>query len=132
MATKGKKMMWDGRFDCGMAQSMIDLSFSLDFDKELLEEDIQGSLGHGKGLVESGVLSKSDYAKISKGLQSILADVHAGKNLWLFFRFNFIKPPENKYNRQNTAYALTNKCSPRNTCDSHFEDRNKYNVDTNI
>ena len=84
MAKKdGKKMMWDGRFDCGMAQSMIDLSFSLDFDKELLEEDIQGSLGHGKGLVESGVLSKADYAKISKGLKSILADIRAGKNLWL-------------------------------------------------
>ena len=32
MAKKdGKKMMWDGRFDCGMAQSMIDLSFSLSF-----------------------------------------------------------------------------------------------------
>lgn len=80
---KGKKMMWDGRFDCGMAQSMIDLSFSLDFDKELLEEDIQGSLGHGIGLVESGVLSKSDFAKIRKGLQSILDDAHAGKALWL-------------------------------------------------
>ncbi|PJJ42035.1 argininosuccinate lyase [Hallerella succinigenes] len=80
---KGKKMMWDGRFDCGMAQSMIDLSFSLDFDKELLEEDIQGSLGHGKGLVESGVLTKTDYAKIRKGLLGILDDVHAGKNLWL-------------------------------------------------
>lgn len=79
----GKKMMWDGRFDCGMAQSMIDLSFSLDFDKELLEEDIQGSLGHGKGLVESGVLSKADYAKICKGLESILKDVHDGKNPWL-------------------------------------------------
>ncbi len=84
MAKKtGKKMMWDGRFDCGMAQSMIDLSFSLDFDKELLEEDIQGSLGHGKGLVESGVLSKADYAKIRKGLLGILEDVHNGKNLWL-------------------------------------------------
>ena len=80
---KGKKMMWDGRFDCGMAQSMIDLSFSLDFDKELLEEDIQGSLGHGKGLVESVVLTKTDYAKIRKGLLGILDDVHAGKNLWL-------------------------------------------------
>ena len=80
---KGKKMMWDGRFDCGMAQSMIDLSFSLDFDKELLEEDIQGSLGHGKGLVESGVLTKTDYAKIRKGLLGILDDVHAGKNLRL-------------------------------------------------
>lgn len=79
----GKKMMWDGRFDCGMAQSMIDLSFSLDFDKELLEEDIQGSLGHGKGLVESGVLSKADYAKIRKGLLGILKDAREGKNLWL-------------------------------------------------
>ncbi len=79
----GKKMMWDGRFDCGMAQSMIDLSFSLDFDKELLEEDIQGSLGHGKGLVESGVLSKADYAKIRKGLLGILKDAREGKHLWL-------------------------------------------------
>ncbi len=79
----GKKMMWDGRFDCGMAQSMVDLSFSLDFDKELLEEDIEGSLGHGKGLVEAGVLSKGDYTKIRKGLLGILADVRAGKNLWL-------------------------------------------------
>ena len=75
--------MWDGRFDCGMAKSMVDLSFSLSFDKELLEEDIQGSIGHGKGLVESNVLSKADYAKICKGLKGILADVHEGKNLWL-------------------------------------------------
>lgn len=80
---KGKKMMWDGRFDCGMAQSMVDLSFSLDFDKELLEEDIEGSLGHGKGLLEAGVLSEGDYAKIRKGLQGILSDIRAGKNLWL-------------------------------------------------
>ena len=49
------KKMWDGRFESGMAQSMIDLSFSLAFDQELIEEDIQGSIAHGKGLVESGV-----------------------------------------------------------------------------
>src|SRR5574344_2089488 len=48
------KKMWDGRFEKGMAQSMIDLSFSLDFDAELIEEDIQGSIARGKGAVEPG------------------------------------------------------------------------------
>ena len=46
--------MWDGRFEGGMAQSMIDLSFSLHFDVELIEEDIEGSIAHGQGLVEIG------------------------------------------------------------------------------
>ena len=41
--------MWTGRFASGMAQSMVDLSFSLQFDAELIEEDIEGSIGHGKG-----------------------------------------------------------------------------------
>ena len=74
--------MWTGRFASGMAQSMVDLSFSLQFDAELIEEDIEGSIGHGKGLVESGVLSKADYKKICDGLASILKDYKAGKNLW--------------------------------------------------
>ncbi|MDR1812052.1 MAG: argininosuccinate lyase [Candidatus Fibromonas sp.] len=74
--------MWSGRFDSAMAKSMTELSFSLDVDKELLEEDIQGSLAHGKGLVEAGVISKVEYAKIAGGLRSILADIKKGKKLW--------------------------------------------------
>ncbi len=77
-----EKKMWDGRFESGMAQSMIDLSFSLEFDAELIEEDIQGSIGHGKGLVEAGVLSNLEYKTICDGLQGILADYRAGKSLW--------------------------------------------------
>ncbi len=77
-----EKKMWDGRFESGMAQSMIDLSFSLEFDAELIEEDIQGSIGHGKGLVEAGVLSDLEYKTICDGLQGILADYRAGKSLW--------------------------------------------------
>ncbi|MCL2261029.1 MAG: lyase family protein, partial [Fibromonadales bacterium] len=79
---KPKNKMWSGRFESAMAKSMIDLSFSLDIDKELLEEDIQGSLAHGKGLVEAGVISKKEYGKIAAGLQSILADAKKGKKLW--------------------------------------------------
>ncbi|MCL2208396.1 MAG: argininosuccinate lyase [Fibromonadales bacterium] len=73
-----KNKMWSGRFESAMAKSMMDLSFSLDIDKELLEEDIQGSLAHGKGLVEAGVITKKEYAKIAAGLQS----VKTGKHLW--------------------------------------------------
>jgi len=80
--SKTQSKMWSGRFDSAMAKSMTELSFSLDVDKELLEEDIQGSLAHGKGLVEAGVISKIEYAKITEGLRSILADVKKGKKLW--------------------------------------------------
>ncbi|MEE0875971.1 MAG: argininosuccinate lyase, partial [Fibrobacteraceae bacterium] len=76
------KKMWDGRFESGMAQSMIDLSFSLAFDQELIEEDIQGSIAHGKGLVESSVLTEDEYSQIVSGLQGILADYKNGVALW--------------------------------------------------
>jgi len=79
---KTQSKMWSGRFDSAMAKSMTELSFSLDVDKELLEEDIQGSLAHGKGMVEAGLISKTEYAKIAGGLRSILADIKKGKNLW--------------------------------------------------
>ena len=77
-----EKKMWDGRFEAGMAKSMIDLSFSLHFDKELIAEDIQGSLGHGKGLVEAKILTEEEYATIKKGLESILEDYNKGVSLW--------------------------------------------------
>src|SRR5574344_2616698 len=77
-----EKKMWDGRFESGMAQSMIDLSFSLHFDAELIEEDIEGSIAHGKGLVESGVLTPEEYKTITDGLITILSDYKSGKPLW--------------------------------------------------
>jgi len=79
---QNKSGMWGGRFDNDMAKSMVDLSFSLDVDKELLEEDIQGSLAHGKALVEAKVLSQQEYSKIAGALQSILSDAKKGKNIW--------------------------------------------------
>jgi argininosuccinate lyase len=76
------KKMWEGRFEAGMAQSMVELSFSLHVDKELIEEDIQGSLGHCRGLVESHILTETDFVQVKTGLESILADFRAGKSLF--------------------------------------------------
>jgi len=77
-----KSGLWSGRFDNAMASSMEDISFSLDTDKELLEADIQGSLAHGKGLVEAKVLTLKEYAAIAKGLDGILKDAKKGKTHW--------------------------------------------------
>lgn len=77
-----EKKMWDGRFESSMAQSMIDLSFSLHFDAELIEEDIEGSIAHGKGLVESGILKPEEYQTICDALILILSDYKSGKSLW--------------------------------------------------
>jgi argininosuccinate lyase len=80
--SKPQRKMWSGRFSSVMAKSMEDLSFSLETDKELLEEDIQGSLAHGRGLVDAKILSLREYIKISNALRGILRDAKRGKNLW--------------------------------------------------
>ena len=78
MSKKDAKM-WDGRFESGMAPSMVELSFSLDFDQEMLAEDIQGTIGHCKGLIQSGVLSEEDFKKVQNGLEAIYADIQGGE-----------------------------------------------------
>lgn len=81
-AMKKDGKMWEGRFDAGMAPSMVDLSFSLHFDRELAREDVEGSLGHCRGLVQSGVLSESDYQTVASGLEQILQDLQAGQEIF--------------------------------------------------
>ncbi|MDR2731952.1 MAG: argininosuccinate lyase, partial [Fibromonadaceae bacterium] len=80
--SKTQAKMWSGRFSSTMAKSMENLSFSLETDKELLEEDILGSLAHGKGLVDAGVISDREYPTIANALRGILRDAQKGKKLW--------------------------------------------------
>jgi argininosuccinate lyase len=49
-----------------------------DFDILLAEYDVLGSLAHTEMLEAVGLLSKEDFALIQKGLQQILAEIHAG------------------------------------------------------
>ena len=74
--------MWDGRFDSGMAKSMEDLSFSLNTDVNFIAEDIQGTIGHCAGLVESKVLTQVEFDMVAQGLEEILTDFLTGKSLW--------------------------------------------------
>jgi len=52
---------------------------SLSFDFRLAKHDILGSIAHATMLHSVGILSKKDLATIKMGLESILADINAGK-----------------------------------------------------
>lgn len=77
-----KNKMWDGRFATGMAPSMEDLSICLHYDYKLLAEDVQGSIAHTQGLVQSGVLTQEEQATIAQGLLKIQEDIAGGADLF--------------------------------------------------
>ncbi len=80
---KGKNAtLWQGRFQGSMATSMEKLSVSLDFDRKLFREDIEGSLAHALGLKAAGVLSAAELRKMQDGLKRVMADLEAGKDLF--------------------------------------------------
>lgn len=84
MKTKSKtsKKAWSGRFENSSNQLLDDFNASLSFDKELYEEDIQGSLAHAKMLHHIKVLNKNEYSKIKNGLLKVKKEIETGKFIW--------------------------------------------------
>ena len=53
---------------------MDDFNSSIDVDQRLIQEDISVTRAHVDALFKLGVITKSDLAKINKGLSSIQKD----------------------------------------------------------
>ncbi len=70
--------IWGGRFAAGPDRIMEAINVSIDFDKRLYAQDIQGSQAHCRMLVAQKILSAEDGALIQGGLDRILAEIHAG------------------------------------------------------
>ncbi len=70
--------LWGGRFAKGPAEIMERINASIDFDRRLYAQDIAGSMAHSSMLIEQGIISKADGAKIQEGLQTILREIEAG------------------------------------------------------
>lgn len=77
-----KNKMWDGRFATGMAPSMEKLSICLHYDYKLLAEDVQGSIAHTQGLVQSAVLTQEEQDIIARNLLLIQKDIENGADLF--------------------------------------------------
>lgn len=70
--------MWGGRFAGGPAEAMKDINASIDIDKRLWREDIEGSMAHAAMLAAQGIISREDNEKIQIGLDQIAAEIEAG------------------------------------------------------
>jgi argininosuccinate lyase len=71
--------LWGGRFTKKTDQLVEEYTASIMFDKELAEEDIQGSLAHVTMLGKCGILPAADVDKIKDGLLKIQNVIRRGE-----------------------------------------------------
>jgi argininosuccinate lyase len=71
--------MWGGRFASSPDAIMQAINASIDVDRHLYRQDIAASKAHAAMLVQQGIITADDVAKIAQGLDAILAEIEAGK-----------------------------------------------------
>lgn len=74
MSTK----LWKGRFSKAANSSAEEFNASIEFDQRLYQQDIAGSIAHGKMLAKQGILTKEEALLIESSLLAILKDVEDG------------------------------------------------------
>ena len=70
--------MWGGRFAAQPADAMQAINASIDIDKRLWREDIEGSKAHAAMLAAQGIITAEDNAAIQAGLDQIAAEIVDG------------------------------------------------------
>ncbi|MCL4808233.1 MAG: argininosuccinate lyase, partial [Thermoanaerobaculia bacterium] len=71
--------LWGGRFSAGPAEVLRRFNDSWSFDRELLAEDVEGSIAWAEELGRCGVLTPAEARKIVKGLRGVKAAWEAGE-----------------------------------------------------
>ena len=70
--------LWGGRFTKETDQLVYNFNASINFDKKLYREDIQGSIAHVTMMAKQGIVTEEEKEAIIGGLRGILADVESG------------------------------------------------------
>ncbi|MHA1127968.1 MAG: argininosuccinate lyase [Alphaproteobacteria bacterium] len=76
---KSSNAMWGGRFAAGPDAIMEAINASIDFDKRMARQDIEGSRAHAAMLAARGIISDSDGEAIREGLLTVLSEIEAGE-----------------------------------------------------
>jgi argininosuccinate lyase len=74
--------VWGGRFGEENDERVADFTRSIDIDRELAADDIDGSIAHVRGLARAGLISESDLAAMVDGLTALGEEVAAGTIEW--------------------------------------------------
>ncbi len=78
MTQTKSNQMWGGRFESPPDDVMMQINASIDVDKRLYRQDIQGSLAHAKMLAACGIIAAEEAQQISDGLQKIQKEIENG------------------------------------------------------
>lgn len=70
--------MWGGRFAAGPDAIMEAINASIDFDKRMARQDIEGSRAHAAMLAACGIITDKDADAIREGLLMILSEIEGG------------------------------------------------------
>ena len=79
MTSPKPNKMWGGRFSEAPSDIMVQINASIDVDKRLYREDIQGSIAHCEMLVAQKILKPDEGQKITQGLAAVLEEIESGK-----------------------------------------------------
>jgi argininosuccinate lyase len=72
------KKPWQGRFDRSTHELAEKFSASIELDKRLFRQDIEGSIAHVKMLGRTGIIQKIESERIAKGLKEIQREIETG------------------------------------------------------
>ncbi|MGE4612477.1 MAG: argininosuccinate lyase [Paracoccaceae bacterium] len=75
---KTSNAMWGGRFAAGPDAIMEAINASIDFDKRMARQDIEGSRAHAAMLAACGIITDKDADAIREGLLMILSEIEGG------------------------------------------------------
>lgn len=70
--------MWGGRFSDGPDAIMEEINASIDYDRKLYRQDIEGSKAHVRMLAAREIVAADDAEKIAHGLDTIQSEIEAG------------------------------------------------------
>ena len=70
--------LWGGRFAAGPAAVMEAINASIDVDRRLWREDVEGSRAHAAMLAAAEIISPEDAAAIDRGLLQIADEIEQG------------------------------------------------------
>lgn len=77
-----KAKMWGGRFSEATDAFVERFTASIDFDKRLYRQDIEGSIAHATMLETVGVLTEDERIQIEQGLKAIRDEIESGQFQW--------------------------------------------------
>src|SRR4029077_16348523 len=83
----GSMRLWGGRFggepaEAGEAERIAAFGRSVEIDRELALDDLDGSIAHVRGLGRAGILTDDEVGALVAGLADLRRDVEDGSFAW--------------------------------------------------